>query len=175
MDKLNIEYKQIKELKPYKKNAKKHDKTQVEQIANSIKEFGFTQPVIVDENNIVVAGHGRILGAKKAGLKEVPTVCLNDLTEEQIKAYRLVDNKLNESEWDFNLLDNELELLQENLNMDLFGFEMDIPDEEPEKKKVEFEVKEKHVVIVECKTEQETLVLRQKLENKGYECKIKNV
>lgn len=123
MDKLNIEYKQIKELKPYKKNAKKHDKTQVEQIANSIKEFGFTQPVIVDENNIVVAGHGRILGAKKAGLKEVPTVCLNDLTEEQIKAYRLVDNKLNESEWDAVLLSEELKEFEE-VNMDLFGFDL---------------------------------------------------
>lgn len=66
----NIVYKSIKELKPYKKNAKKHPKEQVEQIANSIKEFGFTQPVLIDKNNCVVAGHGRILGAKKAGLKE---------------------------------------------------------------------------------------------------------
>ena len=95
----NIVYKPIKELKPYKKNAKKHPKEQIEQIANSIKEFGFTQPVLIDKNNCVVAGHGRILGAKKAGLKEVPTLCLDDLTPEQIKAYRLADNKLNESEW----------------------------------------------------------------------------
>ena len=100
MQELNIVYKNIKELKPYKKNAKKHSKEQVEQIANSIKEFGFTQPVIIDKNNCVVAGHGRILGAKKVGLKQVPTVTLEELTEEQIKAYRLVDNKLNESEWD---------------------------------------------------------------------------
>lgn len=114
MEQLNIKYKQIKELKPYKKNAKKHTKEQVEKIANSIKEFGFTQPVIIDKNNSVVAGHGRILGAKKAGLKQVPTVCLEDLTEEQIKAYRLVDNRLNESEWDYNLLDEELENLEED-------------------------------------------------------------
>lgn len=109
MQKLNIVYRQIKDLKPYKKNAKKHNKEQVEWIANSIKEFGFTQPVIIDKNNCVVAGHGRILGAKKAGLKQVPTVTLEELTEEQIKAYRLVDNKLNESEWDYSLLDEELE------------------------------------------------------------------
>ena len=102
MEELNIVYKPIKELKPYKKNAKKHSKEQVEQIANSIKEFGFTQPVIIDKNNCVVAVHGRILGAKKAGIKSVPTVCLEELTEEQIKAYRLVDNKLNESEWDYS-------------------------------------------------------------------------
>ena len=66
---------------------KEHNKEQVEQIANSIKEFGFTQPVIIDKNNEVVAGHGRILGAKKAGLKQVPTVCLEELTEEQIVEY----------------------------------------------------------------------------------------
>lgn len=126
MEELNIVYKPIKELKPYKKNAKKHSKEQVEQIANSIKEFGFTQPVIIDKHNSVVAGHGRILGAKKAGLKQVPTVCLEELTEEQIKAYRLVDNKLNESEWDYSLLDEELENLTEDIDMDLFGFDEDV-------------------------------------------------
>lgn len=130
MEELNIVYKPIKELKPYKKNAKKHSKEQVEQIANSIKEFGFTQPVIIDKHNSVVAGHGRILGAKKAGLKQVPTVCLEDLTEEQIKAYRLVDNKLNESEWDYGLLDEELENLTEDIDMEAFGFSMDILEDE---------------------------------------------
>lgn len=121
-EKLNITYRPIRELKPYKKNAKKHNKEQVEQIANSIKEFGFTQPVIIDKYDCVVAGHGRILGAKKAGLKQVPTVCLDELTEEQIKAYRLVDNKLNESEWDYSLLDEEIEQLTD-IDMDLFGFD----------------------------------------------------
>lgn len=120
----NIVYKPIKELKPYKKNAKKHPKTQVEQIANSIKEFGFTQPVLIDKDNNVVAGHGRVLGAKKVGLKEVPTLCLDDLTEEQIKAYRLADNKLNESGWDDGLLKQSLEEIEE-INMDLFGFTAD--------------------------------------------------
>lgn len=129
----NIVYKSIKELKPYKKNAKKHPKEQVEQIANSIKEFGFTQPVLIDKNNCVVAGHGRILGAKKAGLKEVPTLCLDDLTEEQIKAYRLADNKLNESEWDKVLLDEELKELSETFNMGLFGFSMGLNEEEENK------------------------------------------
>lgn len=124
MQKLNIVYRQIKDLKPYKKNAKKHNKEQVEQIANSIKEFGFTQPVIVDKNNEVVAGHGRILGAKKAGLKQVPTVTLEDLTEEQIKAYRLVDNKLNESDWDSDLLKQSLDEIAE-MDMEVFGFTID--------------------------------------------------
>lgn len=123
---LNITYRPIKELKPYKKNAKKHNKEQVEQIANSIKEFGFTQPVIIDKYDCVVAGHGRILGAKKAGLKQVPTVCLDELTEEQIKAYRLVDNKLNESEWDKKTLKEELDELYGSFSMEDFGFGISI-------------------------------------------------
>lgn len=130
----NIVYKPIKQLKPYKKNAKKHPKEQIEQIANSIKEFGFTQPVLIDKNNYVVAGHGRILGAKDAGLKEVPTLCLDDLTEEQIKAYRLADNKLNESEWDKALLSEELEELNNTFDMGLFGFSMGLNEEEKENK-----------------------------------------
>lgn len=124
----------IKDLKPYKKNAKKHPKEQVERIANSIKEFGFTQPVLIDKNNCVVAGHGRILGAKAAGLKEVPTLCLEDLTEEQIKAYRLADNKLNESDWDSVLLAEELDELNSVLDMEQFGFELAKEMEEEQNK-----------------------------------------
>lgn len=176
MEQLNIKYKNINTLHPYKKNAKKHDKKQVEQIANSIKEFGFTQPVIIDKNNCVVAGHGRILGAKKAGLKEVPTVCLEELTEEQIKAYRLVDNKLNESEWDYVLFDEELENLTKDIDMNLFGFDTNMTDDDLEEalKEVKFKVKEKHLVIVVCKTEDETKILQDKLKKKGYDCQVKN-
>ena len=176
MDKIQIVYKKIGDLKPYKKNAKKHPKEQVERIANSIKEFGFTQPVIIDKDNCVVAGHGRILGAKKAGLKTIPTVCLDEMTEEQIKAYRLVDNKTNESDWDFSLLDEELGILAQDIDMELFGFDIDMSDEELEEaiKEVKFKVKEKHIVIVECKTEEETYKLENKLKQKGYKCEVKN-
>lgn len=173
-NKMNIIYKPIKELKPYKKNAKKHNKEQVEQIANSIKEFGFTQPVIVDKNNCVVAGHGRILGAKKAGLKQVPTVCLEELTEEQIKAYRLVDNKLNESEWDYNLLDEELNELWDDgiFDMTLFGFEMEEQQEKEQKKKVEFEIKEKYEVHIICKDEKQMEQVYNDVKGYGQECKL---
>ena len=127
----NIVYKNITELKPYKKNAKKHPKEQVERIANSIKEFGFTQPVLIDKNNCVVAGHGRVLGAKKAGLKQVPTICLEELTPEQIKAYRLADNKLNESEWDSALVNEEIsELIKSDIDMEMFGFSIDVLEDE---------------------------------------------
>ena len=174
----NIVYKPIKELKPYKKNAKKHPKTQVEQIANSIKEFGFTQPVLIDKDNNVVAGHGRVLGAKKAGLKEVPTLCLDDLTEEQIKAYRLADNKLNESDWDFTLVDEEVQkLLTNDIDMSLFGFDTDLSDEELElemEREVKFRTKEKHLVIVSCKSEKETIKAQKEIEQLGYKCDVKN-
>lgn len=167
----NIVYKPIKELKPYKKNAKKHPKEQVEQIANSIKEFGFTQPVLIDRNNCVVAGHGRILGAKKAGLKEVPTLCLDDLTEEQIKAYRLADNKLNESEWDFSLLDEELGMLSDDIDMSLFGLDVALSEEtEKKNKKVEFEVKKQNKVIVECISARQAEDLYERLVMEGYTC-----
>lgn len=173
MQELNIVYKNIKELKPYKKNAKKHSKEQVEQIANSIKEFGFTQPVIIDKNNFVVAGHGRILGAKKAGLKQVPTVTLEELTEEQIKAYRLVDNKLNESEWDYSLLDEELEDLIGDMDMDLFGFDFaEEIEQEEQKKKVEFEIKEKYEVHIICKDEKQMEQVFNKVRWYGKECKL---
>lgn len=173
MQELNIVYKNIKELKPYKKNAKKHDKKQVEQIANSIKEFGFTQPVIIDKNNCVVAGHGRILGAKKAGLKQVPTVTLEELTEEQIKAYRLVDNKLNESEWDFSLLDEELGMLSEDIDMSLFGFDLTEEIEQEEVEKVEFEKRKLCKVIVEFENRKAAEKLYKKLNQEEYICKLK--
>ena len=175
---MNVTYRNIRDLKPYKKNAKKHPKEQIEQIANSIKEFGFTQPVLIDKHNCVVAGHGRILGAKKAGLKEVPTVMLDELTEEQIKAYRLADNKLNESDWEYKLVDEEIqELLEQDIDMSLFGFDTDLSDEELElemEKEVKFRTKEKHLVIVPCKSEKETKQVQKEIEQLGYKCDVKN-
>lgn len=128
MQELNIVYKNIKELKPYKKNAKKHPKEQVERICNSIKEFGFFEhrAVAIDSNNNVVEGHGRILAAKKAGLKEVPTICLDDMTEEQIKAWRLIENKTAESTYDEQMINKEIEeLLKSDIDMEAFGFSTD--------------------------------------------------
>ena len=99
---VKVTYRNIRELKPYKKNAKKHPKEQVERIMNSIKQFGFFEhrAVAIDSEDNVVEGHGRILAAKKAGLTQVPTICLDDMTEEQIKAWRLIENKTAESSYD---------------------------------------------------------------------------
>lgn len=125
---IEIIYKNIKDLKPYKKNAKKHPKEQVERICNSIKEFGFFEhrAVAIDSNNNVVEGHGRIFAAKKAGLKEVPTICLDDMTEEQIKAWRLIENKTAESTYDEQMINKEIEeLLKSDIDMEAFGFSTD--------------------------------------------------
>lgn len=120
----------VSEIKPYEKNAKKHSTKQIKQIANSIKEFGFNQPIVVDKNNIIIVGHGRLEAAKLLGLTEVSTLIV-DLTEEQAKAYRLADNKLNESEWDIKLAIEELKELSKEMQV-LTGFDLDLliePDE----------------------------------------------
>lgn len=118
-------------LQPYSKNAKKHPKKQIEQIANSIKEFGFNQPIVVDKDNIVIVGHGRLEAAKLLGITDVPTVSV-DLTNEQSSAYRLADNKLNESDWNMQLAIEELKGLSDSM-FDLTGFDRDLliePDEQ---------------------------------------------
>lgn len=130
---VKITYRNIKELKPYKKNAKKHPKEQVERIMNSIKQFGFFEhrAVAIDKDDYVVEGHGRILAAKKAGLTQVPTICLDDMTEEQIKAWRLIENKTAESSYDETMINKEIEeLLQSDIDMEAFGFSVDILEDE---------------------------------------------
>lgn len=126
---MKIEQISIKDIKPYEKNAKKHPAEQVEHIANSIREFGFRQPLVVDKDGVIVIGHGRFMAAKKLGMNEVPVVRADDLSEEQIKALRLADNKTNESEWDIDLLDVELDEIID-IDMSEFGFDLSI-DEEP--------------------------------------------
>jgi len=121
----------IGRLIPYDKNAKKHPKKQVEQVAASIKEFGFNQPIVVDKNNVVIVGHGRLEAAKLLGLIEVPVITV-DLTEEQARAYRLADNKLNESDWDMSLVVEELKGLSEPM-LNLTGFEKDLVIESSDK------------------------------------------
>lgn len=131
--KLQIIYKPIDELVPYEKNPRKNDQA-VEMVAASIKEFGFKVPIILDAAGVIIAGHTRLKAAKKLGLTEVPTVIADDLTPEQAKALRLVDNKAAEqSMWDIDLLQNELTTL-ENCGIDMtafeFDFELDIKDQD---------------------------------------------
>ena len=122
MDKLKIEYVPIDSIKPYKNNAKLHPDEQVEQICNSIRETGFNDPIGVWHDEIV-EGHGRLLAAKKLGMKEVPIIRLDDLTDEQRRAYMLAHNKLTmNSGFDIELLDMELAEI-ETIDMGLLGFD----------------------------------------------------
>ena len=127
----HIELKKVDELIPYSKNARTHSESQVAQIAASIIEFGFTNPVLIDGEKGIIAGHGRLMAAKKLGLKEVPVVVLDHLSETQKKAYIIADNKLAENAgWDEEILASELaDLKNEDFNLDLIGFE----DQELEK------------------------------------------
>ena len=126
---MQIIEKNIKELIPYEKNQRKNDQS-VDKVANSIKEFGFKVPIVVDKNNIIVCGHTRYKAAKKLKLAVVPCVVADDLTDEQIKAYRLADNKVGEdSLWDMDLLTEEL---GDILDLDMSDFGFDLMEEEPE-------------------------------------------
>lgn len=108
----------------YENNAKYHPKVQVNQIAESIKRFGFRQPVVIDKNGVVVIGHGRVLAARQLGLTEIPCARADDLTDEQIRALRLADNRTNESKWKERALKFELLELSPTIDLTSFGFEM---------------------------------------------------
>lgn len=117
---MEIKQRKLSEIKPYGKNAKKHPAKQVQQIADSIMEFGFNQPLVVDKDDVLIVGHGRYFAAELLKLDEVPVLTLN-IPEEKAKAYRLADNKLNESTWDMGLVISELKGLSMEM-IDLTGF-----------------------------------------------------
>jgi DNA modification methylase len=120
-------------IQPYPKNAKKHPKKQVEQVAKSIKEFGMNQPIVVDKQGVIIVGHGRYEALQSLGWEVKPEwIKVVDLTEEQANAYRLADNKLNESDWDMTLVIEELKGLSPEM-LDLTGFEKDLIIESDEK------------------------------------------
>ena len=119
---MTIVMKNIAEIKPYENNPR-HNESAIDAVASSIKEFGWKQPLVIDKDNVIVVGHTRWLAAKKLGLSEVPCLIASDLTDEQIVAYRLADNKTNElATWDFEKLKTELESISD-IDMSQFGFE----------------------------------------------------
>lgn len=128
----------LSELKPYSKNSKKHDSNQIKKLKMAIEKFGFTTPLIIDSNLNIIAGHGRAIAAKELGMSELPCIIRSDLSEDEIKALRISDNKLNESEWDFDILKEEFaELKLEDFDLELTGFDLNeidsiIPDETKE-------------------------------------------
>lgn len=114
----------IKELVFYEKNAKKHPKSQIDKIMKSIKAFGFRNPILIDEKKTIIAGHGRVMAAKRLKHKDVLCIYVDDLTPEQVKAYRLADNRTAESDWDMETLKYELEELNTvDFDITLTGFD----------------------------------------------------
>lgn len=131
MGKLKIIYKNVDELTPYSNNPRNNEMA-VEPVAKSIKEFGFKVPIIIDKDGEIVAGHTRLKAAKELKLEEVPCIIANDLTQEQIKAFRLADKVSELADWDFELLEQELEMLdmsEIDFDMSEFGFNSDDLDE----------------------------------------------
>lgn len=124
---LSVEYKDVIELKAYENNARTHSDEQVDKIAISIQKFGFNSPILIDENHIIIAGHGRLLAAKKLGVFKVPTIMLTGLSDDERKAYTITDNRLSElGEWDHNLLLEEVSsLLSLDFNLDDIGLDDD--------------------------------------------------
>ena len=138
---MTIIQKKTADLIPYEKNPRKNDEA-VEKVAASIREFGFKVPIVIDKDNVIVAGHTRLKAAEAAGMDEVPCIVADDLTDEQIKAFRLADNKTAEfASWDFDLLTGELQDITD-IDMSEFGFDFSEIDEEEEIIEDDYDFKE---------------------------------
>lgn len=150
---MKIIEKNIEELKEYDNNPRINDDA-VQYVANSIKEFGFKQPVVIDSDGVIVAGHTRVKACRRLGIDKVPCVVADDLTQEQIKAYRLADNKTHDKAlWDYEKLDVELSDLSGDFEMADFGFEdfSGFTDpKEPEAKTVDNATQGKAITCPEC-------------------------
>jgi len=124
---MKIENIKIEDIKPYSKNAKKHSDKQIKQVADSIARFGIVQPLVVNKDNELIIGHCRLEALKNLNKTDVPVVRAENLSDKEVKALRLADNKLNESEWDMGLVVDELKGLDDDL-VELSGFDMDMDD-----------------------------------------------
>ena len=179
-----IEMMSVADLVPYARNSRTHDDAQVAQIAASIREFGFTNPVLIDAQGGIIAGHGRVLAARKLKLDTVPCIMLDHLTETQRRAYIIADNKLAlNGGWDDELLALELgELNAADFDMALIGFDagelsaaMGLDEElDGEAPKIDegIDYKEKFAIIVECADEAEQQATFERLDSMGFTCKV---
>lgn len=154
---MNVKNTPINDLKPYAHNPKTHPSEQVERISRSIEEFGFLVPVLIDADNSIIAGHGRLLAARKLGLDQIPTIRIDHLTDSQIRAYRIADNRLTESAWDLDMLESEIDILHDmDFDIDLTGFddveigEMFPRDPEPEGFDAETAMDDESVPLVQA-------------------------
>lgn len=177
---LKIEYVATDDLIPYIHNSRTHSESQIKQIASSIREFGFTNPILIDDQGTIIAGHGRVMAAKVLQLDKVPTITLGALSDAQRKAYVIADNKLAlNAGWDTEVLLAEIESLQDlNFDTQLLGFsadelaEMLNIEEKPLKEESYAEI---FNIIVECDDEMEQEKIFNQLEAEGYKCRVQSL
>ena len=181
MTKLKITYKPVADLIPYARNSRTHSDAQVAQIAASIKEFGWTNPVLLDGDNGIIAGHGRVMAAQKLGETQVPTIELGHLNPNQKRAYIIADNKLAlNAGWDEQMLALEIQDLKDvGYDLELLGFDLnelhsiDDNDDEKDEKEINSPIDEnRNLLMIECKGERELEVLFEEMQQRGFECKI---
>jgi len=179
---MQIEQLKVGDLIPYVNNSRTHSDEQVMQVASSIKEFGFTNPILIDDDGGIIAGHGRLLAAKKLDIDEVPCIRLGYLSEAQRKAYVIADNKLAlNSGWDNDLLKIELMQLDSiDFDLNLTGFDLselanifDPVTEEIELKEQAYS--ETFNIIIECDDEQNQEFIYNELQEKGYKCQVQSL
>lgn len=180
--KLQIKEVEIEKLIPYAKNSRTHTQEQVAQIAASIREFGWTNPILVDGEAGIIAGHGRFAAAQKLGLKKIPVIELSHLSPTQKKALIIADNKLAlNAGWDNDLLAVEFEELKlEGFDIELLGFDKNELDKLFETDDDEDQIKEisddgnRNLLLIETITETELQKLFDEMKERGFECKIMN-
>lgn len=176
-----VEMRNVSELVPYANNSRTHSPQQVDQIAASINEWGWTVPVLVDEKGMLIAGHGRIMAAQKLGIEKVPTMTAEGWTETQKKAYVIADNKLAlNADWNMELLSVELQELQElDFDIQLTGFDIseleDFIDDEEAVKLNEEEYVEVFNVVVECRDETEQESIYNEMIERGLKCQVQSL
>ena len=159
---MNIIEKKVKDLKPYEKNPRLNDDA-VKYVAESIKEFGFKVPIVIDKDNNIVCGHTRWKACKKLKIDTVPCVVADDLTDEQIRAYRLADNRVAEkAEWDLALLDTELAEI-ETIDMTLLGFDDKQEEIEPPQDLDDDTEKESIVITLNIKSQVDYEMIKKKI------------
>ena len=179
MTKLKITYKPVTDLIPYARNSRTHSDAQVAQIAASIREFGWTNPVLLDGDNGIIAGHGRVMAAQKLGETQVPTIELGHLNPNQKRAYIIADNKLAlNAGWDEQMLALEIQDLKDvGYDLELLGFDLNelqsIDDEEEpqDTEGLSTDFTDSYEIIVECVGEFEQRKLLEDLTERGFKCK----
>ena len=162
-----LKWEPIKSIRPYEKNPRRNNEA-VDAVAASIREFGWQQPIVVDKDGVIIAGHTRYKAAKKLKCDTVPVVVADDLTEDQVNAYRLADNKTGElAEWDTALLDEELAELAD-FDMEQFGFDFFDEENVEPKQREEAPYHENVSVVVECENDAEAERVFLQLQSEGY-------